>query len=211
MVSDDIPQDRAGDKPDRTTPDRTTGEVTLILSQIEHGDGHAAEQLLPLVYEELRKLAAEKMLQEKPGQTLQATALVHDAYIRLVDVDKAQHWNSRGHFFASAAEAMRRILIESARRKKRMRGDGATDPIELEEVSLIVDPDRDDLLDLDTALTRFAQIDPHTADLVKLRVFAGLSNDEAAALQHLPPSTAKKHWIYARAWLRREMSADGDL
>ena len=183
-------------------------DVTQILSAIEQGDQKASEQLLPLVYEELRKLATQKMAQENPGQTLQATALVHEAYIRLVDVEKAQHWNSRGHFFGAAAEAMRRILVESARRKKRKSRESSPDQFELEEFSPIDESDRDDLLDLDEALKRFSQIDPQTAELVKLRVFCGLSNDETAAMQNLPPSTAKKHWMYARSWLRREMAND---
>jgi RNA polymerase sigma factor (TIGR02999 family) len=181
-------------------------DATQILSDIESGDPSAADQLLPLVYEELRKLAAAKLANEKPGQTLQATALVHEAYVRLVDVEKAQHWNSRGHFFGAAAEAMRRILIESARRKQRVCGDPAQNRVELDEVSLIGETHRDELLDLNEALERFSRIDPASADLVKLRIFAGLNNDEAAALQNLPPSTAKKRWMYARSWLRREMS-----
>jgi RNA polymerase sigma factor (TIGR02999 family) len=185
-------------------------EVTQILGQIEDGDGQAADKLLPLVYDELRKLAAAKMAQEAPAQTLQATALVHEAYIRLVDVEKAQHWNSRGHFFGAAAEAMRRILIESARRKQRIRTGGAQNHIELDELSLIGETLHDEILDLNEALERFSQVDPQSADLVKLRILAGLNNEEAAALQDLPPSTAKKRWMYARSWLRREISADNE-
>ena len=189
-------------------PARPSGDITQILSAIERGDGQASEQLLPLVYEELRKLAAAKMAQERPGQTLQATALVHEAYLRLMGRDPQQRWNGRNHFFGAAAEAMRRILVESARRRRRLRRNELTPEIEATGLTLISDSDRDDLLDLNEALDRFSQIDPSTAELVKLRVFAGLNNEEAAALQDLPPSTAKKHWMYARSWLRREMSSD---
>jgi len=182
-------------------------DVTQILSAIEDGDPDAAEQLLPLVYEELRKLAAARMTKESPDHTLQATALVHEAYVRLVGSENQQKWDGRGHFFAAAAEAMRRILVESARRKQRLRHGGDHQQITLDEVSLIVDADRDELLDLDEALDRFAEIDGPAAELVKLRIFSGLTNGEAAAVQGLPPSTAKKHWTYARAWLRRELDA----
>ena len=182
MVDDDKPQDRAGDEPDRTAPARTTGDVTRILSEIEHGDGHAAEQLLPLVYEELRKLAAAKMAQERPGQTLQATALVHDAYIRLVDVKKAQHWNSRGHFFQAAADAMRRILVENARRKTRKRHGGEHRKVDLDRIDLACEMPSEDLLALDEALAKLAAADPVTAKVVQLRFFAGLSNEDAARM-----------------------------
>ena len=180
-------------------------DVTRILSAIDAGDPSAAEQLLPLVYDELRKLAAQRLDQEKPGQTLQATALVHEAYLRLVDVDKAQHWDSRGHFFAAAAEAMRRILVESARKKKRHRHGGGRRRVDLQEaVSLAQAPD-DDLLALDEALTRLAARAPAKAELVKLRYFAGLSIDEAADLMRISRTTAKRYWAFARAWLLAEI------
>jgi RNA polymerase sigma factor (TIGR02999 family) len=185
-------------------------EGTRILSAIEQGDPSAAEQLLPLVYEELRKLAAQKMANEKPGQTLQATALVHEAYLRLVDVEKAQHWNSRGHFFAAAAEAMRRILVESARRKRRLKRGGRMRRNDLGEVEGQGELRHDELLDLDAALARLEQEDPQKASLVRLRFFAGLSQEEAAQVLGLSAVTAKRHWRYARAWLRREMQQGGD-
>jgi RNA polymerase sigma factor (TIGR02999 family) len=179
-------------------------EVTRVLSAIKGGDPQAAEQLLPLVYEELRKLAAQKLAQEKPGQTLQATALVHEAYLRLVDVEKAQHWDSRGHFFAAAAEAMRRILIEQARRKQsRCRGGGMR-RVELDEGALLAaeeDHAADDLLALDEALQQLESEDPLKARLVKLRYFAGLSLQEAAAALGISVASAKRYWIYARSWL----------
>src|SRR5262245_55045721 len=180
-------------------------DVTRILSAIEQGDAHAAEQLLPLVYDELRKLAAERMAQEKLGQTLQATALVHEAYLRLVDGKQAQHWDSRGHFFAAAAESMRRILVESARKKKRQRHGGGRRRVDLEEAVSLADSPQDDLLALDEALTRLAAREPAKADLVKLRYFAGLSIDEAADLMHISRTTAKRYWAFARAWLLAEI------
>src|SRR5215475_1335917 len=148
-------------------------EVTHILAGIEAGDPHAAEQLLPLVYEELRKLAAQKLALEKPGQTLQATALVHEAYIRLVDVEKAQHWNSRGHFFAAAAEAMRQILVQNARRKSRVKHGGGRTRIDMDDLEIAAPERSEDLLALDEALTQLAVADPQAAELVKLRYFAG--------------------------------------
>src|SRR4051812_25676130 len=148
-------------------------DVTSILSQIEHGDPAAAEQLLPLVYDELRKLAAARLAQEKPGQTLQATALVHDAYIRLVDVEQAQHWDSRGHFFAAAAESMRRILIDKARKKQRPKHGGGRKRIDLDLAYTLTEVPSEDLLTLDEVLTKFAAVDPIKAELVKLRFFAG--------------------------------------
>jgi RNA polymerase sigma factor (TIGR02999 family) len=180
-------------------------DVTLILSQIEQGDPSAAEELLPLVYDELRKLAAAKLAHEKPGQTLQATALVHDAYIRLVDVDRAQQWDSRAHFFAAAAEAMRRILIENVRRKKSRRHGGEHERLHLLDEDAVVTPEGDKLLMLDEALTKLAKVRPHAAELVQLRVFAGLSTPEAARTLNVPERTARRTWTYARAWLRREM------
>jgi RNA polymerase sigma factor (TIGR02999 family) len=182
-------------------------EVTRILSAIEQGDPHAAEQLLPLVYDELRKLAAQKLAQEKPGQTLQATALVHEAYLRLVDVDRAQHWNSRGHFFAAAAEAMRRILIEHVRRKRSRRQGGTRGRCTLSDEDVLELPADDELIDLDEALSKFASVDAQGAELVKLRVFAGMTIGEVAALQGISARTVKRNWAYARAWLGRELAA----
>jgi RNA polymerase sigma factor (TIGR02999 family) len=185
-------------------------EVTRILSAIEQGDPHAAEQLMPLVYEELRHLAAHRLGQEKPGQTLQATALVHEAYLRLVDVEKTQHWNSRGHFFAAAAEAMRRILVEHARRKGRQKRGGDRVRIDLDDVPILVEGPSDDLVALDEALSRLAQRHPEKAELVKLRYFAGLTLREAAHVLGISRSTADRHWTYARAWLYREIDPGED-
>lgn len=182
-------------------------DVTQILSEIEDGDPAAAEQLLPLIYNELRTLAAAKLAQEKPGQTLQATALVHEAYIRLVDVEKAQHWDSRGHFFAAAAESMRRILIDLARHKRSDRRGGDRPRCELSDADRVTVPISDELLDLDDALMRLSAVDPQAAELVKLRVFAGMTVEEAAALQGVSSRTAKRNWAYARAWLGREVAA----
>jgi RNA polymerase sigma factor (TIGR02999 family) len=177
-------------------------EVSRILSAIEHGDPHAAAQLLPLVYAELRKLAAEQLAREQPGQTLQATALVHEAYLRLVDGAQVQHWNSRGHFFAAAAEAMRRILIDNARRKRRPKHGGDRQRLELDELDRPSKEDRsEDLLALDDALQELARREPVKAELVKLRYFAGLSLAEAAACLGISPATAKRYWAVARAWL----------
>ena len=184
-------------------------DVTRILSEVEQGDPHAAEQLLPLVYDELRRLAAQKLAQEKPGQTLQATALVHEAYLRLVDVDKAQHWDSRGHFFASAAEAMRRILIENVRRKKSHKHGGQAERVPLDQIEIALPPPADDLLALDDALTRLAAQRPAVAELVKLRFFAGLTMDEAAHALVISPATAYRQWNYAQAWLFRAVAKDG--
>jgi RNA polymerase sigma factor (TIGR02999 family) len=183
-------------------------EVTHILNAIEQGDPSAAEQLLPLVYDELRKLAAQKLAQEKPGQTLQATALVHEAYLRLVDVEQAQHFNSRGHFFAAAAEAMRRILVENARRKQAAKHGGGGNRVNLEEaICLAVQPD-DDLLALDEALTRLSQEDPVKADLVKLRYFAGLTVEQAAEALGISRATADRYWAYAKVWLYRAITGE---
>lgn len=177
-------------------------DVVQILSQIDSGDPSAAEKLLPLVYDELRKLAAAKLANEKPGQTLQATALVHDAYIRLVDVEKVQHWNSRGHFFGAAAEAMRRILVDSARRKQSAKRGGQFQRVALDD-DQIVAPSRDiDLIALDEALTRLAVHDPRKAELVKLRYFAGLTLRQAADAIGISESTADADWAYAKSWLR---------
>ncbi len=178
-------------------------EVTRILSVVEQGDPHAAEQLLPLVYQELRKLAAQKLAQEKPGQTLQATALVHEAYLRLVGGDQSQHWQSSGHFFVAAAEAMRRILVERARRKHSRKRGGDRIRVELDEASLTAAQDSAELLAVDEALTGLAAVDAQAAALVKLRYFAGLSIPEAAAVLNVSPRSADRLWAYARAWLRR--------
>ena len=184
-------------------------EVTRVLSAIERGDPQAAEQLLPLVYDELRKLAAQRLAQEKPGQTLQATALVHEAYLRLLDSERGQDWNSRGHFFAAAAEAMRRILVDNARRKRRPKHGGDQKRIPLDAVVLPVEDRFHDLLALDEALTRFAGQEPLKAEVVKLRYFAGLSVEEAAACLGISPITAKRYWAVARAWLYDALS-DGE-
>jgi RNA polymerase sigma factor (TIGR02999 family) len=183
-------------------------DVTRILSAIEQGATHAADQLLPLVYEELRKLAAQKLAREKPGQTLQATVLVHEAYLRLVNVEQAQHWNSRGHFFAAAAEAMRRILVEAARARKAMKRGGGLRRIELEADQFATRGDDHKLLALDEALAKLEARQPAKASLVKLRYFAGLSIREAAASLGISTATADRYWAYARAWLQREMGAN---
>jgi RNA polymerase sigma factor (TIGR02999 family) len=177
-------------------------DITRILSEIENGDPHAAEQLLPLVYDELRRLATQKLVQEKPGQTLQATALVHEAYLRLVDGDQARHWNSRGHFFGAAAEAMRRILVDQARRKNAEKRGGGRQRVALESVEAEHTPRADDLLAIDEALTRLAAEDPQAARLIQLRYFAGLSIEDAAEAIGISRSTAYEHWAYARVRLR---------
>ena len=175
-------------------------DVTRVLNAIEQGDPHAAEQLLPLVYEGLRRLATQKLAREKPGQTLDATALVHEAYLRLVDADKAQSWDNRGHFFAAAAEAMRRILVEKARRKRRLKHGGAHRQVSLADLpALAVD---DELLALDEALTRLAAEDAEAAKVVELRHFAGLGHDAVAATLGISVYRARQKWTYARAWLR---------
>jgi len=181
-------------------------DVTRILSQIESGDPSAAEQLLPLVYEELRKLAAAKLAQEKPGQTLQATALVHDAYIRLVDVDKAQHWNSRGHFFGAAAEAMRRILVENARRKSGPAAGGGHCRVEMSNVSAEIQGPDLDLIALSESLDKLHTKDPRAAELVKLRFFAGLTRHQAADALGVSVATADNDWAYAKGWLKAEIA-----
>jgi RNA polymerase sigma factor (TIGR02999 family) len=180
-------------------------EVTRVLSAIEQGDAHAAEQLLPLVYDELRKLAAQRLAQEKPGQTLQATALVHEAYLRLVDNDTPQQWNSRGHFFAAAAEAMRRILVEQARRRNAAKRGGQADREELEESAVAAPEPAVDVLALHEALERLEKVDPASANLVKLRFFAGLTMVEAAEALAMSVRSAHDLWAYARSWLRREI------
>ena len=185
-------------------------DVSRILSAIERGDKQAAEQLLPLVYDELRKLAAQKLAQEKPGQTLQATALVHEAYLRLVDGEKVHHWNSRGHFFAAAAEAMRRILIENARRKKRLKHGGDQQRLDLDALDLPVLPPPDELLALDEALDNLAREDEAAAQVVKLHFYAGLNMEETAAALGISRATAYRHWTYAKAWLRCAIRGKSD-
>jgi RNA polymerase sigma factor (TIGR02999 family) len=176
-------------------------EVTQLLEAIEQGQLHAAERLLPLVYDELRKLAADKMAQESAGQTLQATALVHEAYLRLVDGKRAQHWNSRGHFFGAAAEAMRRILVEQARRKLRLRHGGTLQRQNLAAFELASPQTPNELVALSEALDGLAATNAQAAELVKLRFFAGLTNAEAAAALAISPRKANQIWAYARAWL----------
>ncbi len=176
-------------------------DVTRILSQIESGYPSAAEELLPLVYDELRMLAAAKMAKENPGQSMQATALVHEAYLRLVDVEQAQRWDSRGHFFAAAAEAMRRILLNRARDKARLKRGGDRHRIDLSKISLAIDAPDENLIELDEAMQLLAEQDSISADLVKLRFFAGLSLKEAAQTLGLTRRQGDRHWAYARAWL----------
>ena len=184
-------------------------EVTQILSAIEHGDPRAAEQLLPLVYDALRRLAAQKMVQESSGQTLQATALVHEVYLRLVASEKGQHWDSRGHFFAAAAAAMRRILIESARHKQTQKLGGDWHRIELADVEPAAKKPTTDVLALNEALEKLEAKDPRKATLIKLRYFAGLSVEEAAAVLGISRATAARHWDYARSWLYGELRDRG--
>jgi RNA polymerase sigma factor (TIGR02999 family) len=183
--------------------------VTQILSEIESGDPSAAEQLLPLVYEELRKLAAEKLSREKPGQTLQSTALVHEAYVRLVG-SADQHWDSRGHFFAAAAEAMRRILVENARRKQRIKRGRGRRRVDLSDGQLVIDPRSDDLLALDEALEKLASEDRQAAEMVKLKYFAGLTTEQAAEILGISVRTAYRDWEYARCWLRLKLGDSGE-
>ena len=183
-------------------------DVTRILSVVEHGDPHAAEQLLPLVYDELRKLAAHRLAREAPGQTLQATALVHEAYVRLVDGEQIKDWDGRGHFFAAAAEAMRRILVERARHKKSLKAGGGRQRVELAGVEPVAEEPCDDLLGLDAALEKLEQKDKRKADLVKLRFFAGLTNEQAAQALGISASTADNDWAYARSWLRLEIGRE---
>ena len=183
------------------------GDVTRILLAIEQGDPHAAEQLLPLVYDELRKLAAQRLAHEKPGQTLQATALVHEAYLRLIGTDTPHPWDNHRHFFAAAAEAMRRILVESARRKQRLKHGG--DYVRVSPEGDIAGPKRPELLlAVDEALDRLTTASPEAGELVKLRYFAGFTNVEAAKLLGVSPRKANQIWAYARAWLRQELADD---
>lgn len=185
-------------------------DVTQILASLQDGDPKAAEELLPLVYDELRRLAARRLAHEKPGQTLQATALVHEAYLRLVDSSQAPLWENRVHFFAAAAEAMRRILIDAARRKRRPKHGGDRNRVDEDEAGEAIAPPVEDLLALDDALKRLAAEDPASANLVKLRYFAGLSLTDAAELLGLASRTADRRWAYARAWLHQEMLGDPD-
>jgi RNA polymerase sigma factor (TIGR02999 family) len=179
--------------------------VTQILAAIDQGDPQAAEQLLPLVYSELRRLAAQKLAHEAPGQTLQATALVHEAYLRLVDVDQVQKWNSRGHFFAAAAEAMRRILVENARRHGRLKHGGTRVRADLLDADVTIQSPPDEVLAIDEVLERLGAEDSQAAELVKLRYFAGLSIPQAAAILGVSPRSADFLWAYARAWLLRSL------
>jgi RNA polymerase sigma factor (TIGR02999 family) len=176
-------------------------DVTRILSEVEQGDPTAAEHLLPLVYDELRKLAARRLAQEAPGQTLQATALVHEAYVRLVDVERARHWDSSGHFFAAAAEAMRRILVDNARRHHARKRGGGLARIDIPEIAESASGEPVDLVALDEALKRLEKLHPLKAQVVKLRFFAGCSLEETARMLGLARATAQRHWAYARAWL----------
>lgn len=183
-------------------------ELTQILNAIARGDSHAADQLLPLVYEELRQLAVQKMAHEKPGQTLQPTALVHEAYLRLLGKEGDSRWDSRGHFFAAAAESMRRILIENARRKRSPKHGGGLKRLDAEDVPLALPEPAEDLLALDEALNKLAANDPAKAELVKLRYFAGMTIDEAAGVLGISAATAKRWWTYTRAWLYQEITSD---
>jgi len=185
-------------------------EVTQILHAIDRGDPQAAEQLLPLVYDELRRLAAEKMAQENPGQTLQATALVHEAYIRLVDVKDPQHWNGRGHFFAAAAEAMRRILVDQSRRKQSLRRGVGHQRLDLDELKVADDEPADAILAMDEALARLGKEEAVIAEVVKLRYFAGLTIAQTAAALGISVRTANRHWAYAKAWLYQEINQPGE-
>jgi RNA polymerase sigma factor (TIGR02999 family) len=178
-------------------------DMTRILSAIESGDGQAANELLPLVYDELRRLAAAKLAQERPGHTLSATALVHDAYMRLVDIEECRRWNGRTHFFAAAAEGMRRILVDRARQKKSQKHGGARTRVEFREEALAAAEDCDEILAVHEALDGLATVDPQAAQLVKLRYFAGLSIDETAGMLNISPRSADRLWSYARAWLQR--------
>jgi RNA polymerase sigma factor (TIGR02999 family) len=183
--------------------------VTQVLAAVERGDAHAAEQLLPLVYDELRKLASQRLAEEKPGQTLQPTALVHEAYVRLVGGEQPRDWDGRGHFFAAAAEAMRRILVDSARRKQAVKHGGGRARAELDGESLAAGNSPFDLLELDDLLDHLARANPAAAELVKLRFFAGLTGDQTAAALGISPRAADSLWAYARAWLFERLHPDG--
>ena len=186
-------------------------DVTRILSQIEQGDPHASAQLLTLVYDELHRLAAQKMAHEVPGHTLQATALIHEAYVRLVDVEQVPHWNSRGHFFAAAAEAMRRILVENARRKRALQRGGGREKLDVSLVEPAAPRLSQDVLALNDALEKLEKQDRAKADLIKLRYFAGLTMEQAAQALGISPATAHRHWNYARAWLHQEITDEDEV
>jgi RNA polymerase sigma factor (TIGR02999 family) len=183
-------------------------EITRILSAVEQGDAHAAEQLLPLIYNELRGLAAQKVAQEKPGQSIQATSLVHEAYLRLVDVDQAQQWTGKGHFFAAAAEAMRRILVDQARRRNAAKRGGGSRREELNEATIAAHEPGEDVLALNDVLELFAKVHPEGARLVTLRFFGGLNMTEAAEALGMSVSSAHELWAYARSWLRNKMRSE---
>jgi RNA polymerase sigma factor (TIGR02999 family) len=205
------PDRRLPSGPDHLCWFNAMNDVTPILSAIEQGDPKAAEELLPLVYDELRRLAAQRLAQEKPGQTLQATALVHEAYLRVVDGEKVQQWDSQRHFFAAAAEAMRRILIDQARRKQSAKAGGARERVALENGPSLVAPEgtpAEDLLALDEALRQLEPEDPVKAELVKLRFFAGVSLEDAARMLDVSPATAKRYWVYARSWLYGQLRGE---
>jgi RNA polymerase sigma factor (TIGR02999 family) len=186
-------------------------DVTQILAAIDQGDPHAADQLLPLVYDELRRLAGSSLAKENPGQTLQATALVHEAYLRLVGVKQARQWDNRRHFFAAAAEAIRRILVENARRKRAKKAGGAMSRTNLDEAAAIVDPEPDDLLALDEALAKLSREDSAATEIAKLRLFAGQTVDEAAQILGISRTTGFRHWTYARAFLQAELQSDTSI
>jgi RNA polymerase sigma factor (TIGR02999 family) len=185
-------------------------DVTHILSAVARGDPRAAAALLPLVYHELRRLAAQRMAGERSDHTLQATALVHDAYIRLVGAAESSHWNGRGHFFAAAAEAMRRILVENARGRRRLKRGGGRARVNLDDVAQVEEGPREDLLALDGALTRLESVDPLAARVVKLRYFGGLTMPNVAESLGIPLRTAERNWTYARTWLHRHLSGPGE-
>src|SRR5207248_6927747 len=185
-------------------------KVTTLLNEAGAGDAEAAASLLPLVYEQLRALAARKMLQERPDQTLQATALVHEAYLRLVDQTKVQLWDNRWHFFAAAAASMRRILVDNARRRGSIKRGGDLNRVDLDKLEVTVNDPPDELIALDEALKKLAEIEPERAQLVNLRYFGGLTHEEAAHALGISTSTADRHWAYARAWLYRRMASEGD-
>ncbi len=186
-------------------------DITRVLAKIESGNAAAAHELLPLVYEELRKLAEVRMMHEKPGQTLQATALVHEAYLRLVGSDSERKWDSRGHFFAAAAEAMRRILLNQARDKKRQKRGGGRQRIDLDKIQVAMDTPSEELLALDDAIEMLESQDRLSADLVKLRFFAGLTNHQAAEMLGIARRSADRKWTYARAWLYARMSSNDQI
>jgi RNA polymerase sigma factor (TIGR02999 family) len=187
-----------------------TATVTRLLNEAGSGDSRASADLLPLVYEQLRALAGRKMQQERPDQTLQATALVHEAYLRLVDTTKIQLWESRWHFFAAAAESMRRILVDNARRRGRLKRGGELNRVDLDTLELTVNDPPEELIALDEALTKLAEERPDKARLVNLRYFGGLTHEEAAQAMGISTSTADRHWAYARAWLYRHMASEGN-